>query len=89
MSDNPGTNVAVYFSPDQESFVEEFDAVADRVQEDRAFSRSEAVREAMHLYVEAIETMENLGWPVDDMSEHARRATIRQALLTLNESEES
>lgn len=88
MSDQEGTNVPVYFPPGEESFLETFDDAADGIQDRRRYSRSSAIREAMELYVEAINQMDKLGWDVEGMSQHGRRATIRQALITLDESEE-
>lgn len=81
MSENPGQNVPVYFAPDETDFLDRFDRVADKYQDKRRYSRSEAIREAMELYVEVLELMDNADLDVADMSPHSRRMTVRQALL--------
>lgn len=61
--------------------MDEFDEFAAKFQEGPNYSRSEAIRNAMAMYETVLETMADLDWPVEDMSERDRRAAVRQAIL--------
>lgn len=76
--------VGIYYRDEEMDELEEFDEVSYRHQDGR-YSRSQAVRESMRMRKTVLETMEELDWP--EMSEHDRRAAVRQALIDADRRE--
>lgn len=83
------TTIGVYYAEEELDELEAFDDVAAEFQDRRRYSRSRAVRDAMEMYQIVLETMDELGWPVADMSKRDRRAAVRQALRDMEAREES
>jgi metal-responsive CopG/Arc/MetJ family transcriptional regulator len=71
MSDEDGTTTGVWFGPRDVDILEEFD------EEFATESRSEKIKDAMQLYLDVEQTLDDLGF---DMSESPKRHYVTQAI---------